>query len=285
MKGHLALIAAFVTSLAACAPPSPEGAEHGGVPQRIVSLDYCSDQFVLKLADRDQILALSRDATKAFSYLAKQADGLPTARSLAEDVIVLRPDLVARSYGGGPGAEGFFARAGLRVAQLSYSDDYQGIIANVRTMAKAFGHPERGEALVADFEARLAAVKTAGIGPSALYTTPSGVSGGRGTMIETLMDSATLSNFQDQDGWNPIPLERLARERPDIVIAASFNAKSNQFDEWSPSRHPVARAQMKGQAIVPLNGALTSCGGWFVIEAIEVMAAAGKAARQQGISP
>ncbi len=275
--------------MAACAPSSPIDKSQSVLPTRIVSLDYCSDQFVVKLADRSQILALSKDATKEFSYMSKQVVGIPTVRSQAEDVMVLRPDMVARSYGGGPGAKGFFERAGLPIAQLSFADDYDGIIANIRTMAKDFGHPERGEALVAEFEARLAAIKKADIKPAALYTTPSGVTGGEGTIIDLMMDSASLANFQKQDGWNPIPLERLARERPDMVIAASFGTKTNHMDGWSPSRHPVARAQIKGQTILPLNGALTSCGGWFVIEAIEAMATTGQASQSQsqnqGVTP
>lgn len=271
--------------MAACAPLSPIGTSQSKKPVRIVSLDYCSDQFVLKLADRDQILALSKDATKEFSYLAKQAVGLQTVRAQAEDVIVLQPDLVVRSYGGGPGAGPLFERAGLPVAQLSYAEDFDDILANIRSMAKAFGHPERGEALVSEFETRLSGVQKSNLGPSALYTTPSGITGGHGTMINLILESAGVTNFQEQDGWNPIPLEHLARERPELIIAASFGSKTNHIDGWSPSRHPVARAQFKGQRIVPLNGALTSCGGWFVIEAVEAVAGAAAADQTESALP
>ena len=79
---------------------------------RIVSLDFCADQYVLKLADREQILAVSPDAVREFSYMRETAQGLPTVRSVAEDVLILKPDLVVRSYGGGPKAGDFFERAG-----------------------------------------------------------------------------------------------------------------------------------------------------------------------------
>ena len=36
--------------------------EPGARPMRIVSLDYCADQYVLKLVDRERILAVSPDA-------------------------------------------------------------------------------------------------------------------------------------------------------------------------------------------------------------------------------
>ena len=44
-------------------------------PRRIVSLDFCADQYVLKLADRESILAVSRDATKDFSFMREEALG------------------------------------------------------------------------------------------------------------------------------------------------------------------------------------------------------------------
>ncbi|MEZ5998409.1 MAG: hypothetical protein R3B98_06925 [Hyphomonas sp.] len=67
---------------------------------RVVSLDYCADQFVLGLADREQILAVSKDAEKPFSHLRDRAAGLPKVRAAAEDVVALKPDIVVRSWGG-----------------------------------------------------------------------------------------------------------------------------------------------------------------------------------------
>ncbi|HBJ94399.1 MAG TPA: iron ABC transporter substrate-binding protein, partial [Hyphomonadaceae bacterium] len=76
--------------------PSSEGY------QRIISMDYCADQYVLALAEREDILALSPDADKTFSYLRDQADGIPQIRPVAESVLAAQPDLIVRSYGGGP---------------------------------------------------------------------------------------------------------------------------------------------------------------------------------------
>ena len=93
---------------------------------RIVSLDFCADQYVLKLADREQILAVSPDAVREFSYIRETAQGLPTVRSVAEDVLILKPDLVVRSYGGGPKAGDFFERAGIPVLQVGWTATVHG---------------------------------------------------------------------------------------------------------------------------------------------------------------
>ena len=66
----------------------------------VVSLDYCADQYVLALADREQILAVSKDAERMFSLLREKAAGIPKVRAAAEDVVALAPDVVVRSWGG-----------------------------------------------------------------------------------------------------------------------------------------------------------------------------------------
>jgi iron complex transport system substrate-binding protein len=69
-------------------------------PRRIVSLDYCADQFVLALADRDQIAALSRGSQRDDSYYRTRAAGIRQTRGTLEEVLALRPDLVIRNWGG-----------------------------------------------------------------------------------------------------------------------------------------------------------------------------------------
>ena len=241
-------------------------------PLRIVSLDFCSDQFVLKLINRERILALSPDAVKDFSYMAEAAKGLPSVRPTAEDVLVLKPDLIVRSYGGGPNAESFFENAGVPVITIGWANDIDGILNLMRETSEKLGEAERGEAIVSDMKARLAAIKTQNETRAALYMTPTGVTTGEGSLIHEMMIAAGLTNFQTQPGWRSLPLERLAYDKPDLIAAAFFNSKVNDTDAWSSANHPVARAQMENLPTVSLQGAWTSCGGWFLIDAIEALA-------------
>ena len=87
--GRAALLAGAVIALAAgCGPTTPLVPD--GPARRIVSLDYCADQYVLGLVERSRILALSPDAGEDFSYLRAEAEGIPAIRPRAEDVLVLR---------------------------------------------------------------------------------------------------------------------------------------------------------------------------------------------------
>lgn len=267
---------AAMLALAAClfaASCEPRPVKPSGAARRIVSLDYCADQFVLGLAERGRILAVSPDAGAAFSYMRAAAEGLPTVRPRAEDVLMLEPDLVVRSYGGGPRARAFFERAGVPVLQIGLVDDIDDARAAVRDAARGLGAPEQGEALVAEMDARLERARVHDPETRALYVTPAGFTAGPGTLVHHLFAAAGLGNFQPRPGWRPIPLERLAYESPDLVAAASFGPAHDHEDAWTPFRHPVAQRALRSLPAAALDGATTSCGGWFLADAVEALAA------------
>jgi len=242
-------------------------------PERVISLDYCADQFVLKLLPRLRILALSPDADRDFSYMRSAADGVPQVRPVAENVLILQPDLIVRSYGGGPHATGFFERAGIPVLQVPYANNLDDIRVSILMLAERLGVPERGAEVVADMHRRLGNLRSDAARRSALYMTPTGVTSGPGTLVHDMLQAANLENFEQRPGWYSLPLERLAYEQPDLVAAAFFGANTVYPSMWSAMRHPVAKRQLSEQPSVMLRGAWTSCGGWFILDAIEALAA------------
>lgn len=250
-------------------------------PTRIISLDFCADQYVLKLADREHVLALSPEATMTHSYLREAAQDLPSVRPLAEDAIALQPDLIVRSYGGGPNAERFFEQAGIPVLTVGWTGDFEGIKSVTRTVASGLGEPERGDALVAEINARLAALPRTHKSESVLYMTPTGVTTGAGSLIHELMEVTGLQNFERRAGWHALPLERLISEQPDLVAASFFDNSALSQDVWSAARHPVARAQIATRPNIELEGAWTACGAWFALDAAEAMAGAQTEAPEQ----
>lgn len=258
-----AALLAITASSAALAEP----------PGKVVSLDYCADQFVLKLLPRDQILAVSPDAHRDFSYMRDAVDGLRQVRPVAEDVLALQPDLIVRSYGGGPRAVTFFERAGVPVLQVPFSNNLDDIRATTLMLADSLGVIDRGREVVAEMDRRLAAIDDDQAPRSTLYMTPNGATSGTNTLIHEMLLAANLENFEQRPGWHSIPLERLAFAQPELVAGAFFKEDMSHPAMWSAMRHPVAQRQVSERPTVMLQGAWTSCGGWFLVEAIEALAA------------
>ena len=269
----VALLALGGCSAALSAPEAPPQSRR---PMRIVSLDYCADQYVLKLVDRERILALSPDAASDFSYMREAAEGLPSVRPRAEDVLVLQPDLVVMSYGGGPNAQAFFERAGVPVVNIGWVNDLDAVMSNMERIANELGEGERGRQASAEMRARVerlsTSVRTQSDGPTAMYMTPAGVTTGPGTLVHEMLAAAGFQNFEQVPGWRSIPLETLAYSHPDVIAAAYFDSWAAHPDAWSPMKHPVARAQLSERQVVPLRGAWTTCHGWFLMDAIEALA-------------
>lgn len=268
------LFASF--AVAACGVETTIQAQHKR-PLRIVSLDYCADQYVLKLADREQIRALSPNATKSFSYMREKAMGVPTTRPTAENVLSLKPDLVVRSYGGGPNISTFMARAGIPVLQVGFASslegDHKGSIPNIiERVSVGLGQAERGRKLVLEFRSRLEALESSSVGGDALYMTPSGATTGPASLVHEMFVAAGLDNYETEPGWRPLPLERLVYSKPDRVAAAFYESHENTLHNWSAANHPVAQQLIAESSTIELDGAWTACGGWFVLDAVEALA-------------
>jgi iron complex transport system substrate-binding protein len=242
--------------------------------KRIVSLDFCADQFVLRLANRENILALSPDAEAVFSYMRRDARGVAKVRPRAEDILLLAPDIIVRTYGGGPNATAFFERAGIKVVQIAYAGDLDTVKQSILDAAEDMDAAERGAALVAQMDMRLAALAPSNSGSTILYMTSKGAVAGRGTLVGELLERAGYENFQAARGWSSLPLERLAYESPDVIAAGFFDTSDMVSDMWTPSRHPVARRQLSGRPVIDLPSAWTACSGWFLLDALEALAVA-----------
>jgi iron complex transport system substrate-binding protein len=271
-------IAALLTGLclAGCGPGAAPPIEVPATPLRVVSLDYCADQYVLKFVPKARIAGISPDAHRAFSYMRDAAVGLPQVRSRAEDVLLAAPDLVVRSYGGGPNASAFFERAGVPVLQIGSANSLPEVLSLVQDTAAQLGAATAGAQLVQGLQARLDRLtQTKNTDPSAprvLYMTPGGVTSGPGSLVHELIVSAGLRNYSERRGWQPLPLERLAFDAPERVAAGFFQAQSDHRGDWSATRHPIAQRQLRDQPVVELPGAWTACGAWFLLDAVEALA-------------
>src|ERR1700688_2966562 len=87
---------------------------------RIVSMNVCTDQLLLPLADPAQILGLSRYSHDARqSWAAGEALRYPSLSGAAEEVLVLKPDIVLASLFDRRSPRELLKAQGLRRAEFS----------------------------------------------------------------------------------------------------------------------------------------------------------------------
>ena len=166
-------------------------AQAASAAPRVMSLDQCADQYVLALAPRADIVGVSPRVGDADSYLKAFSAGLPRRRGSSEAVLAAGPQVVVRYWGGDSGLARTLAARGVAVAQINEAADFDGVRANIRRVAAALDAPARGEALIARMDAQLQAGHGAGGGREALYLTPSGVSAGRGVLVDAMLRAVT----------------------------------------------------------------------------------------------
>lgn len=264
---RLFLCALGVLSIMCATPASAQ-------PQRIVSLDYCADQFVLALADRDQIAALSRGARRDDSYYRERAEGLRQTRGTLEEVLALRPDLVVRSWGGPWDAEAVYARFEVPVLQVGDATDFAIARADLIDAGAAIGHAARGDALARDLDIRLArlAEQAPRVAPAVMYLSAGGAVAGRGTMMDAVIAAAGGRNLWPEASWTVLPLERLVQTPPALIALGFFDHGRTRMNPWLPARHPVLRRALTHARTVSLPLAAISCESWYAIDAAELIA-------------
>ena len=180
--------------------------------------------------------------------------------------------------GGGYGAADTLERYGIPVIQVSLAVTLEETKENLLRVGEALGHLDRAEAIAAGLDARIASLPPAADGarPVALYVTPSGTTSGRGTFIHEMMQTAGVENMSAALGtspWHPVNLEALALSPPDMIVAGFFDLKSGKLSNWSLSRHEFLRRQGDIRPVARIPSREIACAAWFVVDAIEEIAA------------
>lgn len=240
-------------------------------PGRIVSLNLCTDHLLFALADKPQIAALSRLARDPrLSHIAREAEGLPSTSGGAEDVLTFHPDLILAGSFGAEAAVRLVQRLGrAEVVRLPIPHSLDDIRAQVALVAGKIGQEQRGEALLANMEAKLAGL--ARPGPeraTALIYQPNGFTAGAGTLVDDVLQAAGFRNYGAEvglRGYGFLSLERVVSRPPDLlVLPADQAAAPSQADRLL--QHPALGRTAR--LVKRMAGPPVSCGGPFTVDAV-----------------
>ena len=261
-----------------------------GTPKRIVSLNLCTDELVLRLADRANIASitwLSKDRISA--NVVDLAADVPVNHGLAEEIIPLDPDLVVAGSFTARTAVAMLKATRFPVTEFGVAHSLADVRLGIRRMAALVGEPARGEDLVASFDGRLAEIGTPAPGPrpTALVFNANGFTVGAGTLVDDIMTRAGLDNVAAHmklGNYSQLPLEIAVRSDVDILI---ISARRDGPPSLATALldHPVLSKLGPKTHIVVLPTNLWSCGGPEVAEAIARLRAAAQDIVSSGASP
>jgi iron complex transport system substrate-binding protein len=271
-QSGLACIVALIAAVAPAWADTP--------PSRIVSINLCADELLVALADRSQIAALSPYAVDpTLSFVAREAETFRHDAAEAETVIDIDPDLVLAGRFTKLASREMLMRLGYRVVLLDAARSIGQSIDQIRQVAMLVGHPERGDALIAEIEAARERARTAAAAltsrPTAAVYQRRGYVTGAETLTGELMAAVGLDNQGGALAGKTgrfVPLERLVTTRPDYLVVASPDADAKD-QGTALLAHPALAALYPPEKRIVLPERLTVCAGPSLPAALDWLAA------------
>lgn len=248
----------------------------GEPPSRVVSINLCTDQLLLMLAEEKQIASVSHLALEPnSSYMAEKAAAFPINHGKAEEVLGFKPDLVVAGAYTDRSLIALLRKLDYRVEVFPLTADIAGIRGNIRRMARLIGRQTAGETLVADMDRRLERIsrqRPEQRPRGALYQ-PNGYTGGADTLPDKAMELAGWHNIAASEGvvgYGAIDLERLILARPVQLFTSSY-APGTDSRGQQLLRHPALRRLTQGKAPVEVAYKYWICGGPMIADAVEIL--------------
>src|ERR1700735_4705187 len=138
-----------VAALAAWCIVLPASVSAAGLPH-IASMNLCTDQLLISLADPEQILGLSRYEGGRFkSFAVEGAEQFRVLSGGAEDILQLHPDVVVASLYDKRSTRELLKEKGLHLAEFAVPRNLDEVKAQLREMGDLVGHPDRANAEIA----------------------------------------------------------------------------------------------------------------------------------------
>lgn len=262
-------------------------------PTRIVSLTYGTDEILSALVGTERIGAYSKYAgDDGISFLTKEEAGKvgQTVDTEPEHILALAPDLVIASTSTPMQTVEVLTHSGIPVFVSGIPTTVEEMKGKVRGVAKAVHEEEKGEALVASMEEKLASLERtlSEIPPEkervALGMSFRGILGKKGTLFS---DVLRLAHVKDGAAVYEVPkgadaylsLEILPKINPDVILLPTWRVKAGDdtkvFEEGLLS-NPALRevTAVKERRLVPFSEKYKYVMSQHVVDAVEASARA-----------
>ncbi|MCA6125751.1 ABC transporter substrate-binding protein [Bradyrhizobium sp. WSM 1704] len=241
-------------------------------------MNVCSDQLVLSLADPDQILGLSRFSRDAWqSWAADKARNYPRLSGEAEDVLVLKPDIVVVSLFDKRATRELLKANGLHLVEFTVPRTLDEVKAQIREMGDVVQHPDRAASVIARLDAAIARARAAASGRHyrALPLERRGFVSGEASLVNSLLREVGLTNAAGELGIGAggfASLEAIVKLRPDFILVAEAGDRAED-DGRAFLLHPALQRFYPPDKRIVLPERLTVCGGVMLADALDKLTA------------
>ncbi len=245
-------------------------------PQRVVSMNLCTDQLAMLLAAPGQLISVSHLASDPLSSsMVDEAAAYPVNRGAAEQVFLMRPDLVLAGTYTAQASVDLLRGLGVTVVQVPPAESLADVARQMRQVGEALGRVAEGEAMAAAFEAATAQYPQAEAPATAAFYYPNGYTAGSGTLADEVLNLTGFRNIgadAGMTGGGILPLERLVIAQPQIIITSRPYPGASRSEEILV--HPALRAVQDAAGKARMTDADWVCGTPHLLRAIAAMAEA-----------
>jgi len=251
---------------------------NGSNEMRIASLNLCTDSMLFELADPLQIVSVtSLSREEEYSHYSELAQNIRINRGLAEEIILLDPDLVLAGSYTATGTTTLLKQLGYRVLIFKPVLDIDGFRNSFLRLADAIGAIEKANQLLIKMDKDIAEIKKpeTTLWPRAIIYQPNGFSPGVQSLANEMLDIAGVTNLAAEfniEHGGFVPLEQLVVAKPDVVILPGqfkrFPALANIFLTHPALSFINAQGITQSRSLrIKLSEKYWSCGGTFIAAA------------------
>lgn len=247
------------------------------VPSRVVSINLCTDELLLRIADPENIRAVTRyPKTPLSESVVEKTPSIQTIRGFAEEVIALEPDLVLAGTFTHKETVALLQKMGIAVLLVQVPQNFDAIYENIERVAKALGVRERGTALVQDMQTKLEKIhqENPAEKPLVLMMQARGYVPGLNTFEDEIIQAAGGENLAAKLGmksFSVLSLEELVLKKPDILIFPVDSASKAALGVELLD-HPAIKKALGKRPVHTLSPRLLNCGSPASVDAVEVLA-------------
>ncbi|MEA2885438.1 MAG: iron complex transport system substrate-binding protein [Bradyrhizobium sp.] len=245
---------------------------------RIASMNVCTDQLLLTLADPGQILGLSRYARDRLqSWAADDARRYRILSGGAEDILVLKPDVVVASLFDKRSTRELLKEKGLHLAEFGVPRSLDEVKDQIRQMGEITRHPNRAVAEIAKLDAAIAHARQA-VAHRRYRVLPLSRRGwvsGSESLLSSLLTETGSFNAAGELGvafGGFASLEGIVNLKPDFIVVSDAGDTAED-DGRAFLLHPALERFYPPSKRIVIPDRLTVCGGVMLADALDVLIA------------